>query len=226
MILDDRILEIRLKQQPEFMLRLHEVLVNWRLQEKPGLIVQARPTDSAVLDVMDVKVRSALRDGIETDDASSWWGNFEGSRVLHSLHGIAATANTDAPTWLTEAHRDGHMLAGVWDFPEVPLRDKQVSAIVEFYASFFIEAFKLMANVAGAGGLGGEFHATATLVSATMLRYAARNPSGYAGISGEPCLSQNVQWSVQSAHIGSAEWHTLAKTMGRGIAGAYRAPLR
>jgi hypothetical protein len=179
-----------------------------------------------VLDVIDVKVRSALRDGIETNDTSSWWGNFEGNRMLHSLHGITAIANTEAPTWLTETHRDGHMLAGVWDFPELPLRDKQVKAIVDFYVSFFVDAFKLMANVAAAGGLSGEFHATATLVNASVLRYAVRNPVGYSGISGEPCLSQNVQWSRQCAPIGSAEWHTLAKAMARGIAGAYRAPLR
>ncbi len=226
MILDDKILEIRLKQQPEFMLRLQEVLVNWKLQDKPGLILQARPVNNAVLDVMDIKVRSALRDGIDSNDTSGWWDNLQAPRVLHNLHGITGIVNTDAPTWLTEAHRDGHMLAGVWNFPDLPARDKQATAIADWYVSFFIEAFRLMANVAAAGALSGEFQATATLVKANMLRYAARNSAGYAGVTGEQCLSQNVQWSIQGAPIGSADWYALAKTMAQGIAGAYRAPLR
>lgn len=227
MILEDKLVQTRLKREPEFLLRLHEVQTNWSLADKPGLVVQARPLKEAALDVMEVKVRNALREGIDTDDAANFWDHFEAVRMLHNLHGITATANTESPTWLTEVHRDGHMVAGVWDFPDMAARDGQNAAVIAYwYASFFEESFKLMANVAAAGRLNGEFQVTATLANANMLRYGARSPANRPMLSGEACLTQNVQWSIQGASMGSAEWHALARSMAQGIAGAYRAPLR
>lgn len=226
MILQDEILKGRLKQEPEFLFRLQELLVNWKLGDKPGLVVQARPVGSRTLDVIAVKVRDALREGVDAHKVSSWWGEFEALRVLHNLHGITGVVDSESPSWLTEAHRDGHMVAGVWNFPEVPTRDTHVLAIVDWYRTFFLDSFKLMANVAASGGLDGEFRVTATLVNANMLRHAATNAASYAGLSGEVSLAQNAQWSVLTADIGTPEWHALAKGMAQGIAGAYRAPLR
>lgn len=225
MSFDDKILEGRLKQEPEFLWRLQEVLGNWKLQDKPGLVIQARPVVRSKLDVMAVKVRNSLREGVDAHETSSWWNNFESLRMLHNLHGITGLVDSENPTWLTEAHRDGHMLAGVWSFPDAPSR-AQTAVLADWYVSFFVDALKLMANVASTGELSGEFAVTATLVNADKLRYAARNPAGYLGISGEVSLSQHAQWSVSYASIGSADWHALAKAMARGIAGAYRAPMR
>jgi hypothetical protein len=226
-ILEDQLVRVRLKHQSEFVLRLHEVLTNWSLNEKPGLVVQARPAENGALDLTAVKVRTTLREGIEADDRPNFWDHFEAISMLYNVHGITGTVSTDTPRWLTEVHRDGHMLAGVWDFPEVPVRGGHTAAAIAYwYASFFEEWFKLMANVAAAGGLSGEFLVTATLVNANLLRYGARNPANQAVVSGEQCLMQNVQWSVQGASIGSAEWHTLGKAMALGIAGAYRVPMR
>lgn len=224
MILQDEVLKGRLKQEPEFLFRLQELLVNWKLEDKPGLVVQARPVARSKLDVMAVKVRGALRDGLDAHEASRW-DNFEAHRLLHNLHGLTGVVDTVNPMWLTEAHRDGHMLAGVWSFPGAAGR-AEGTVLADWYASFFVDAFKLMAAVASAGELNGEFAVTATLVNADKLRYAAINPAGHLGISGEESQSQHAQWSVSYADIGSAEWHALAKFIARGIAGAFRAPMR
>ncbi|MRD47520.1 hypothetical protein GHT07_09540 [Caenimonas koreensis DSM 17982] len=227
MILEDKLVQTRLQKEPEFLLRLHEILTNWKVGEKPGLVVQARPVQAASLEVLDVKVRNALREGIDSDGNGNLWDHFEAIRMFHSLHGITATANTESPIWLTEAHRDGHMIAGVWDFPDLPAQDGQnAKAMAYWYESFFGESFKLMSNVAAAGGLTGEFQATATLANANMLRYGARSPANRPMLAGEPCLMPYAQWSLQKASIEKPEWHMLARSMAQGIAGAFRAPIR
>lgn len=224
MILEDQLLVTRLRSQPEFALRLQEVLLTWGLSEKAGLYVQVRPTAAgASLDVDAQAVRQVLQKGAEGEER--WWDSLSAPQALSSVHGITALMNSASPDWLVELHRDGHMLAGVWVFPDVRTRDADVRVIVDWYASFFTQFLELAANVAKAANLSGDFVATATLVNAKELRYARSSPHAGA-IAGEACAQTNVQWLTYTAAIGTEEWSNLATTMGLGLPGPFRARSR
>jgi len=221
MILEDQLLVTRLRSQPEFALRLHEVLLTWGLSEKPGLYVQMRPAQQiALLDVNAQAVRQVLREGAEGPE--HWWDSLSAPQVLSSVHGITALMNSVKPDWLMELHRDGHMLAGVWSFPDVRMREGDAMAIADWYASFFTQFFQVAANVAKAANLSGDFMATATLVNAKGLRYA--NSSSHAlNVAGEACAQANVQWLTYTASIGTEAWTGLPRTMALGLPGPFRA---
>lgn len=223
MLLDDKLLTTRLERNPEFLLRLHEVLATWGLAGKPGLYLQARPAPgSAVhLDVDAPAVRQALRTGAQGDER--WWDSLEAPHTQRNVHGITGLMDATKPEWLTEVHHDGHVLAGVWTFPSAPTRDGETLVIADWYANFFRHFFEFAASVAQAADLNGQFQVTATLVNADALRYANSNNAGYIGVSGEPCNLKNVQWMVHTSEIGSEQWQALAVTMAKGLLGAYRA---
>lgn len=222
MLFDDKLLATRLNDQPEFILRLHELLVTWGLIDKPGLYLQARPVakGGAPLDVDAPAVRHALREGAQGKE--HWWDNLAAPVALSSVHGVTGLVSS-SPDWVSELHRDGHMLAGVWSFPEAPTRGGETLAIVDWYANFFTQFFDLMAKVAEAGSLSGDFHVTATLVNADGLRFATVNEHGnFRGVAGEKSALKNVQWLVYTAPIGTQQWAKLAIAMADGIRGAYR----
>lgn len=216
MILDDKLLQLRLQDAPEFLLRLHEVLVTWGLNEKPGLFLQARPAPASglALDVDMPAVVDVLREGAEGQD--NWWNGFESHQVQRSFHGVTGLTNWSEPDWLVEVHHDGHSLAGIWSFPQ----DKELT-IPAWYDQFFLQFFELVARLARAGGLAGDFQVTATIVNANKLRFVARGHTGFA-VAGQPCALKNVQWPVHSAPVGTPQWTKLARVLSAGIAGAYR----
>jgi hypothetical protein len=224
MILEDQLLKTRLDATPEFLLRLHEVLATWSLTDKPGLFLQARPAAAGgvSLDVDSKAVQDVLRNGAEGENQG--WDNLEAPHLQPSLHGVTGVMNWSTPEWLVEAHRDGHILAGVWTFPVAP--HSEILVIPGWYAQFFDQFFEQTAAVTKAGGVGGDFQVTATLVNAHLLRYAARLGGGQFRAAGEVCSLKNIQWMVHTAPIGTEEWTKLAKAMAAGIWGAYRARTR
>jgi hypothetical protein len=224
MILEDKLLTTRLDATPEFLLRLHEVLATWKLTDKAGLFLQARPAAEAgaSLDVDSRAVQDVLRHGVEGENQV--WDNLEAPHIQSSLHGVTGVMNWATPEWLVEAHHDGHVLAGVWTFPPAP--NSETLVIPGWYAQFFDQFFEQVAAVAKAGGVAGDFQVTATLVNAHLLRYAARLGGGPFRVAGEVCSLENVQWLVHTAPVGTDQWSKLAKTMAAGIGGAYRARSR
>jgi hypothetical protein len=224
MILEDKLLATRLDATPEFLLRLHEVLATWKLMDKSGLFLQARPAAAggASLDVDSRAVLDVLRHGVEGENQV--WDNLEAPHIQPSLHGVTGVMNWATPEWLVEAHRDGHVLAGVWTFPPAP--NNEMPVIPGWYALFFEQFFELTANLAKIGGMSGDFQVTATIVNADALRYAARHGGGPFRVAGEVCSLKNIQWMVHTAAVGTDQWTKLAKTMAAGIGGAYRARSR
>ena len=223
MLLEDKLLASRLRHDPEFLLRLHEVVETWGIADRPALFVQARPADGgARLDVDSPDVRNVLRAGVNGDN--QWWDNLEAPHVQRSLHGVTGMLNYSCPEWLVEAHRDGHLLAGVWTFPMAPTRGDDVPVVADWYALFFRQFTEWAAKVAKAGGIEGEYLLTATLMNASGLRYATG--AGQPSISGDACTLQNAQWLVYRAPMGTTAWTTLAESLARGLPGLYRSRSR
>jgi CRP-like cAMP-binding protein len=75
LILEDKLVAQRLQAHPDFLLRLHEMLVTREVATEPALFLQVRPVKARVLPIAGVEVRRALRDGVNGD--AGWWGNFE-----------------------------------------------------------------------------------------------------------------------------------------------------
>lgn len=223
-ILDDKLVMTRLQSHPEFALRLQEVITTWNLEDKPGLYVQARPVlDGYRLDVDAPALREVLSEGAQEHER--WWDNFTAPIVMRSVHGITALANVSQPEWLVDVHRDGHILAGVWEFPTAPTRDGETPAIAAWYVKFFEQFFELSENILKALNQAGEFHFTATLVNADSLRYAATRGSSVS-VLGDVCRQNNVQWLVYKIALGSQGWGALAEQMAQGLSGAYRVRTR
>jgi hypothetical protein len=222
MLLNDPIISLRLKSEPEFVLRLQEVLATWQLEDKPGLFLQARPAENSqcALDLDQVAIRNAIREGVA--DEAYPWDNFEAPVIQRALHGLTGLNDSQSPEWIFEVHRDGHLLAGVWKFPTLPTRDGESLVIADWYARFFTQFFAHAATVMRAANARGEFVATATLVNARSLRFAEGRRGVAASIKGRPANVDNAQWLLQRAPIESQSWLQLGPSMARGVEGIYR----
>jgi hypothetical protein len=71
-----------------------------------------------------------------------------------------------ATEWVTEIHRDGHFIAGLWNFPDQPPSAREKGkAVADFYADAFSDFGYVAGKVAGANSYIGPM-----VVTCTMLR--------------------------------------------------------
>jgi hypothetical protein len=220
LILQDKLLMTRLQSHPEFALRLQEVITTWNLEAKPGLYVQARPvSENRKLDVDAPALRAVLNEGAQEHER--WWDSLSAPLVFRSVHGITGLTDAAQPNWLVEVHRDGHLLAGVWDFPTAPTADGESAVIPDWYSKFFEQFMEVTGNLMSAVNQAGDFQVTATLVNADALRFATTRGGG-TSLLGSGCRQKNVQWLVRTAAVGTDGWTGLGQEMAHGLRGAYR----
>jgi len=220
MLLDDKRLAMRLGAYPELLLRLDELRANqdW----ETALVVQAAPVRTLRLDVSLPAVEQALLRGATPRRA--WWDGLRAnSKSKTTLHGIASLPIWGKPGWACEAHRDGHFIAGVARFPELPTSNGAVPVIADFYASFFQDFFEVVKSTLSAGQVGPVMYcATWTLVNAPALHYGHKAEHGDSYVVGAPPLAvRNLQAPAVEAEVGSPAWDWLAIDMGRALCGAY-----
>lgn len=213
MILEDKYLMSRLAGEPEFAVRLHE-MVTWRsIGERPVLAVQVRPTVKLELDVHDRGVIERFRVGQEASE--NWWDGFHSSvRPERVFNGIAGMSSKQDGGWTTELHHDGHMLAAIWDYPTLPMSSgREVLAVPEFYEEFFEQFFAHVQSVVTPAK--GQFRATATLLNANLLHFAAKRMGSPLKVVSGPSKLNHLQWPIASAQIDWSEWPALGKAMGQ-----------
>jgi hypothetical protein len=142
-------------------------IADYELGERPALVWQCMPAEPLVVDVANEPLREVLRDGAAAISDTGWWYAFKsGRRPTFVFEGLASSAVADATGCATEVHADGHVLAGLWTFPEVSSNTQTPSPAV---AEFYTEAFRDFGFVAGK-----VYEATvytrSALVTCTMLR--------------------------------------------------------
>ena len=223
-ILDDKLLSLRLANRPEFHLRLAEFLQSYRVADRPALVVQARldpDTRGNAVDVDDPEVQARFLAGVQTDN--DWWQGFRSVAAAQAtFHGIASLPSAEQPTWASEMHRDGHFVAGCWRFPEFSVRGSKVSGVADFYVAMFDDFFQLLVSTLQAGSEPPKYEVTATLVCAPKLYYAKRSHfGGQYVVFEDPLTTENLQWPVAAARVGTPEWTLLAAQMGKALTGAY-----
>lgn len=221
-ILEDKLLSLRLKSCPEFQIRLAEFLHSYRVEDRPALVVQARRSPGSQGDFSNVdepEVQKRFLAGVQTQNG--WWQGFRSmGAVIPTFHGIASLPAREKPGWAAEMPRDGHFIAGIWQFPPVSVRGSDVAAIADFYVEMFKDFVLLVASVLKGASQPPTYEVTATLVDAHALHYAMRAHYGIREVV-DPLAIHNLQWPLVAAQVGTSEWTSLAVQMGKALAGAY-----
>jgi hypothetical protein len=152
-------------------------LEDYDLKAKPALIWQARPSNPLKVDISSEKLREAMRGGGGPTTDDGWWRGFKMSwHPSLVFDGLASTMDSGSAGWVSEIHIDGHLLAGLWTFPEsAPGSTNPVAGIADFYVNAFRDFTYLAGKVFEAAGASGVVHLTATMHQADKLALVA-NP--------------------------------------------------
>lgn len=222
-LLDDKLVSVRLRDRPEFLLRLAEFLQSYGAADRPSLVLQARQAPDAdarsAIDVNDREMQKRFLAGVQTNNG--WWQGFHSMIAPRpTFHGIAGLPARDHPGWAAEVHRDCHFVAGIWRFPEVPVRDASVLALADFYADMFDDFFQLVASTLQATSAPPRYEVTATLLGVPELHYVTESRLGGRRVVA-PLTINTLQWPVAAANVGTPEWMSLATQMGEALTGAY-----
>jgi hypothetical protein len=189
----------------------------------PGLVVQLRPTDPAItLDLEDAGVLARLSAGAPSQ--RGWWGQFKAeARNKPTLHGVAILPSwADRPQWALEGHRDGHFIAGVWDFPTVDnTGDAASRALPAFFGKMLEDFFHVVANVMTPAHQAVKFNATATICGTDVLSFMTKSDFGdqWARARG-PLQRQVTQLPIYGAQLGVSTWQGVAVDLARAMCGA------
>lgn len=177
-------------------------LEDYELQAKPVLIWQAWPATAHKVDLSSDQLCEAISGGGGPGADDGWWGGFKPygrpSLVFNGLKSIQNHANAG---WVTEVHFDGHLVAGIWSFPETDIgKATPQQGVVDFYVDAFHNFAFLADKVFAAMGVTGEIHLTASLLQADKLALL-----GNAGrISASAPRRKSLRWpnlTIECAHI-------------------------
>lgn len=215
---EDRYVALRLASEPEFILRLDEFVKARGLTEMPALIVQARPvaTDSGVGTMLVTDRQARFLKGVPSDNF--WWNGFQALQgPAPTFHGIAALRDSFRPTWASEMHGDGHFIAGLWKFPDLPSAQESVPALAEFHGAMFADFLSVVAATVGTQV---RYRTTATLVNAPLVAFARQWGGGIGAMSTRLTI-QTLQWQIYEADLGTESWTAIGPEMTRALAGAF-----
>lgn len=153
--------------------RRSNFLADYRLLERPALIWQCHPSEPLTIDLTSEPLAEAFRQGGGPEADSGWWDSFkcQGRPVL-VFDGVSSTSRRDKATWGTEVHADGHVIAGVWTFPElwqVQTPGESVLGVADFYSEAFRDFAYFAARVFDAAPYSQGLYATCTMHRAQQL---------------------------------------------------------
>lgn len=163
-------------------------------------LVAAKPVE-----VQSLAVAKAMRrEGLNPQVA--WWRQFASCGGVKAVFdGLAINATGSSGGWATELHTDGHLIAGVWEFPGTGKGDV---AVAEFYDHVFADFAELAFSVYPVATVSGRLAATCTLLQATKLPLVASR--GQYEVAPAP-KRDNLEWPMaQVASVDELE-ATLAE---------------
>jgi hypothetical protein len=168
--------------------RRERFLVDYSAADKPAMVLQVMPTAATQVDVRsDALAKVLRREGAQPDVA--WWRQFaSSSRAVPVFDGVAMNVNGGSGGWATELHTDGHLIAGVWEFPG----NEQRSMMGEFYEQVFVDFAGLAQSVYEVAAVTGRGAVTCSLLQANQLALAKRN-----GNAGAPAPKrETLEWPL------------------------------
>lgn len=182
---------------PELHQRLTAFAEDYSLGDKPALVWQWRPCDPVDVDVSASAVHDLLCKGAVSSRAQAWWCGFRSSYgVAPVFSGLTSTDPRNAAGWAAEIHTDGHLIAGLWSFPEVTVNGTPAACLSDFHMDAFRDFAELAAAAAAVSNSAGPSHTTATLLAATSLQ-PVRSGNNW-GHQPRPATRDTMQWRVRT----------------------------
>lgn len=174
---------------------------DYGVESKPALIWQCMPARELLLDVATDQLRETLQRGAGDESGIAWWYGFRANQpTVPVFEGYASSTLQNAAGWATELHVDGHLLAGVWSFPELSEKSGQPGpAVLSFYKTAFLHFVSLAAKVYEAASVPGKIFLTCTMQHADKLPLA--DDRGW--IMSEAAKRQTLRWPVLSVENGA-----------------------
>ncbi len=189
--------------------RRDHFLVDYSLADKPALVLQAMPlVAEQPVDVQAPALAKAMqREGLNPRFA--WWQQFTSiGGVKAVFDGLAVNATGSSGGWATELHTDGHLIAGVWEFPTT---ENGSVAVPTFYDQVFADFAALAVNVYHVASVSGRFASTCSLLQAQTLPLVGNR--GPYKIAPAP-KRDRLEWPV--AQVASADMLEAALTEMKG----------
>ena len=208
-----------LEDYPVLRRKLKNFCVDYSLHDKPALVWQVMPTASVDVQWDDSQIPEVLRAGAgNTHNRDGWWYSFQsGRRPVPTFEGIAAYSFSDDQGWMTEVHSDGHLIGGLWSFPNYPNQDgANRPALADFYQNAFIDFAQLALSMNSVGQLGFPCLLTCTFINSDDISYVReKHPRLVASIK-----RKNLQWRVRTA-ASEAQLHSIMNLMSKELFHAF-----
>ena len=208
-------IELSLKNRPEFLHKLSVFAHTYGCADRPALIWQCRALETVEFDVGQKPLIEALAGGSGTESEAGWWSAFRsGHPPVFTFDGLGATAVDYGSGWMSEVHSDGHVIAGLWDFPE----EKGQKFLFDWHADAFTDFALLARALYNAAGYANSSEFTCTLLAAEQLAFVRsddRSRRAPRKIS-RPFL----QWRIRKCNS-EADLETTAIVMARELPRAF-----
>ena len=145
---------------------------DYQLTDKPALVWQCRPMTSVEVDVKSAALKEALGKGaVPGSDSARWYAFRSGQLPTVVFDGLASSRDAEGQGWVTEIHTDGHIVAGLWTFPEVPIGETRSPCVSTFHGQAFTDFGALATNLLETTGYEGQCEMTCTLLRASQLPF-------------------------------------------------------
>lgn len=185
------------QSHPDLHWRLMEFIEDYSLGDKPALVWQWRPVDPVEIEVAASAVHDLMSRGAVSSRARAWWNGFRSSYgIANVFQGLSSTDPRNAAGWAAEVHTDGHLIAGLWSFPEMPVDGKPAPCLSDFHTEAFQDFAELSRAAAAVFDVTGASCMTATLLAATTLRIV--RSGNHWGHQPRPATRDTMQWRVRT----------------------------
>jgi hypothetical protein len=153
--------------------KLLSFTTDYDLRSKPALIWQCHPVKPGEIDVSVTALRETLEAGADGEADNGWWYGFKaGKRSTPVLDGLAAYPSSDDHGWIAEVHTDGHIIAGLWSFPELGNPDMPARLVVsDFHTQAFLDFGSLANRLNALLPSAYPCQVTCTLVNASQIHF-------------------------------------------------------
>ena len=185
------------RSHPELHSRLKDFIDDYALGDKPALIWQWRPCDCVEVDVSVSGVRDLISRGAVSSQMNAWWNGFRSNYgVVPVFSGLSSTDPRNAAGWAVEIHTDGHLIAGLWNFPEMSVDGNRAVFVSDFHIDSFRDFAELSESAAAVINSAGPSCMTATLLSAKSLQ-VMRSGNRW-GHEVRSATRETMQWRIRT----------------------------
>lgn len=214
-MLPNPLLELSLRTHPDFLRKLVVFCHDYDLTDKPALIWQCRPVAPLEVNIAEPAIHEAIRNGAAEVSNAAWWYAFHSSQApVFTFDGVAASAEHDAG-WMSEMHSDGHIIAGLWTFPQ----ENSALQLSDWHSEAFTDFAVLAKNLYAVAQHAGAIHVTCTLLKAPRLTFVRKDDRSRR-VPRQQLQRPDLQWRVRVCD-NSEGLHQIGVAMGRELLRAY-----